>query len=212
MEHLTGVEIEAYGKQAMATSALLKVDRHLAVCAACRYELHHAVAAPRLPTLVAEMPEPAHTAYEEMCAYVDGSVDEAARQRVEAHGAICRSCAKELKELQTFDARMTTELNLMATAEAIEAPGWLSRTREGVAHFFATPQRLRFAGAGVGLIVLGVVSLAQAHVEGSGAQRGSLAMAHLSLLSSISQPHLFYGGFVVAGAGAVAVLYGLFKR
>jgi anti-sigma factor RsiW len=212
MEHLTEVEIKAYGSHALATSALLKVDRHLAECSACRYELRRAVTAPRIPALVADLSEPIHLSYKEMVDYVDGSVDEAARQRMEEHGSICLSCANELKTLQVFDAQMTMELNLASAAEVSEVPGWFSKMSENIAQFFATPQRLRFAGAGAGLMALGVVSLAQAHVEGSAAQRGSLAMAHLSLLSSVSQPHLFYGGFVVAGAGAVAILYGLFKK
>lgn len=212
MEHLTAIEIKAYASHAIATSALLKLDRHLATCAVCRYELRRSVPAPALPDVVVAMEEPSHVTYEEMLAYMDGSVGEAARERMETHGSICRSCAKELKDLQQFDARLASELNVTSAAKGSEAPGWLSKIRDGFGQFLAAPQRLRFAASGIGLMALGVVSLAQAHVESSAAQRGSLAMSHLSLLSSISQPHLFYGGFVVAGAGAVALLYGLFKK
>jgi anti-sigma factor RsiW len=211
--HLTEDQLKGYESGAMTASALLDADRHLAECAACRYELRRTVAAPALPELVQGMAEPVHLTYEQMSGHVDASLTEAERDLVEKHTSICRRCAKELAELQAFDARMAMELkDAVAARPAEKRESWLSRMREGVALFLATPQRLRFAMAGIGLIALGVFSLLQSQVTGPGGERGSAALARVSAASAAMHPHLFYGGFVVAICGAAALLYGLFKR
>ena len=79
MAHLTQEELKGYEAGTLAASALVDADRHLAECAACRYELRRATgAAPALPSFVVEMAEPVHLTYEEMSAYVDAKVDDAA--------------------------------------------------------------------------------------------------------------------------------------
>jgi hypothetical protein len=212
MEHLTREELKGYGDRTMAASALLNADRHLAGCAVCRNELRRAVAAPPLPTVVMEMAEPVHLTYEEMSAYIDAKVNDAAKGRMEKHVSICRSCAKELKDLQAFDTRMALELNAAPVEKVEAAPSWLTRAREAVAAFFATPARLRLATAGVGLMLLGVFSILQVQGPEGTEHKGALAMSHITVLSAASNPHLFYGGFVVAAGGAIVVLYGLLKR
>ncbi len=83
---------------------------------------------------VVEMPEPVHLTYEEVSEYVDSKLDDAGRERMDAHTAICRSCAKELRDLQAFDARMTTKMIEAAVVEA--GPGWAERVKASVAQFF----------------------------------------------------------------------------
>jgi hypothetical protein len=212
MEHLTREELKGYGDRTMAANALLNADRHLAGCAVCRNELRRAVSAPALPVVVIEMSEPVHLSYEEMSAYIDAKVDEAAKGQMEEHVSICRSCAKELKDLQAFDARMALELNAAPVEKVEAAPSWFTKVREGVAAFFATPARLRLATAGVGLMLLGVFSILQVQGPGGTEHKGALAMSHITLFSAASNPHLFYGGFVVAAGGAIVLLYGLLKR
>jgi len=215
MEHLTQDELKGYGGGAAAARTLLEADRHLAECAKCRYELRQVVEAPALPGFVLEMEEPVHLSYEEMSGYVDATVSAEVRERMDQHAAICRSCAKELKELQAFDARMALELNAAPVAAAVEErESWLARMVAGWTEYVATPRRLRLAGAGVALMLFGVFSVLQFQVPGaSDAERsGSHRLAHVSVISAATHPNVFYGGFLIAAAGVIALLYGLRKK
>ncbi len=215
MEHLTHDELRGYGSGAAASRTLIEADRHLAECARCRYELRRVVAAPALPGLVLEMQEPVHLSYEEMTGYIDATVSGAERERMEEHAAICRSCAKELKELQAFDARMAAELNAApAAVQAGERESWLTRMMAGWTELLAAPRRLRLAGAGVALMLFGVFSVLQFQVPGAddAERRGSHRLAHVAVISAATHPNVFYGGFVIAAAGVIALLYGLRKK
>ena len=212
MAHLTQEELKGYETGKLAASALVAADRHLAECAACRYELRKTTAAPELPEIVREMGEPVHLTYDEMTAYVDAKIDDAARERMNEHAAICKSCSKELRDLQVFDARMNVEMNTVAVAQAEAGPSWLKQAMENVGHFFATPRRLRFAGVGIGLMMLGVFNLLHVQMKEGAAQSGSGVMAQVTLLSAATHPEIFYGGFLIAGVGLIALVYGLFKK
>ena len=212
MAHLTHEELKGYEAGTLANSALVVADRHLADCAVCRYELRRTTAAPDLPEIVREMGEPVHLTYDEMTAYVDAKIDDAARERMNEHAAICKSCSKELRDLQVFDARMNVEMNVVPAAQAEAGPSWLKQAMENVGAFFATPRRLSFAGAGVGLMLLGVFGLLQVQMKDAAARPGSIAMSHVTLLSASTHPEFFYGGFLIAGVGLIALLYGLFKK
>ena len=175
------------------------------------------MAAPVLPGFVLEMEEPVHLSYEEMSGYVDATVSAEARERMDQHAAICRSCAKELKELQGFDARMGLELNAAPVAAAVqveERESWFAKMMAGWTDFVAAPRRLRLAGAGVALMLFGVFSVLQFQVPGaSDAERsGSHRLAHVAVVSAATHPNVFYGGFVIAAAGVMALLYGLRKK
>jgi hypothetical protein len=212
MAHLTHEELKGYESGTLANSTLVVADRHLADCAVCRYELRRTTAAPELPEIVREMGEPVHLTYEEMAAYVDAKIDDAARERMNEHAAICKSCSKELRDLQVFDARLAVEFNTVPAAQVEAGPNWLERWMGGVAQFFATPTRLRFAGAGVGLMLLGVFTLLQVQVKDGAVQPGSVVMSHVTLLSASTHPDIVYGGFLIAIVGLIALLYGLFKK
>jgi hypothetical protein len=212
MAHLTHEELKGYEAGTLANSALVVADRHLADCAVCRYELRRTTAAPELPEIVREMGEPVHLTYDEMTAYVDAKIDDAARERMNEHAAICKSCSKELRDLQVFDARMNVEMNTVPAAQVEAGPSWLKQAMENMGQFFATPRRLSFAGAGVGLMLLGVFSLLHVQMKEGAAQSGSGVMAQVTLLSASTHPEIFYGGFLIAGVGLIALLYGLFKK
>ena len=213
MAHLTQEELKGYETGKLAASALVAADRHLAECSACRYELRRtASAAPALPSFVMEMAEPVHLTFEEMSDYVDAKIDDAARERMNEHAAICKSCSKELRDLQVFDARMNVEMNTVAVAQVEAGPSWLKQAMENVGQFFATPRRLSFAGAGVGMMLLGMFSLLHVQMKEGVAQSGSGVMAQVTLLSASTHPGIFYGGFLIAGVGLIALVYGLFKK
>ncbi len=61
-------------------------------------------------------------------------------------------------------------------------------------------------------MLLGIASLVKVQENESMFRDGSPMAAHVTMLSLAAHPHLFYGGFLIAGSGAVALLYGLFKR
>jgi hypothetical protein len=213
MAHLTQEELKGYETRKLAASALVAADRHLAECSACRYELRRtASAAPALPSFVMEMAEPVHLTFEEMSDYVDAKIDDAGRERMDEHTSICRSCAKELRDLQAFDARMALGMKTVPAAAVAAGPSWLTRVTGNVAQFFGTPARLQFAGVGIGLMLLGVFSLLHVQMKEGAAQSGSGLMAQVTLLSASTHPGIFYGGFLIAGVGLIALVYGLFKK
>jgi hypothetical protein len=214
--HLSEAELKGYGSRAMTASALLDADRHLGECAACRRQLRQTVPAPGLPAAALEVGEPAHLTYEQMVAHVSARLSEAELTAVEDHRSICRRCAKELAELHAFDACMATEFAVAAAKKpglhAEPRASWPQAVRAAVANFFATPMRLRFAGAGVALMLMGIFTLLRSGTPAAGSGTAVHVTANLVAASAAAHPHLFYGGFVVAGCGAGALLYAVFKR
>jgi hypothetical protein len=211
--HLTNDQIRGYHSRAMGASALLDADRHLAECAACRHELQRIVPAPALPSVVLEMGDPVHLSYEQIADHIDATLTDADREQVERHTSICRRCAKELADLQAFDTRMAMGQQTAAPARQVEQRvSWLTRMQLFVAQFLGAPQRVRFSLAGIALIVVGTLSLLHAVQPDfhSGTRPGLLA--YVSPSSAGMHPHFFYGGFLIAGCGAAALLYGLLKR
>lgn len=214
-QHLTGDQLRGYESGAMAASALLLVDRHLADCEICRRQLRESLPAPRLPELVQQMGEPIHLTYEQMAGSLDRSLETPVSEWVEQHVAICRRCARELAELHSFDDRMQSELQVRAQVRASErTEHWPARMRAALAHYMAAPQRLSFAAAGAALMLLGFFSLLQAAPAATGRNPAALAkVSDLVFFSSTPlHPQLFYGGWVVAACGAAVLLYGLLKR
>jgi hypothetical protein len=223
--HLSEGELRGYGSGAMTVSALLDADRHLAVCAVCRYQLRQTVPPPRLPAAAIAMGEPVHLTYEQMTAHLDARLTEAELTAVENHRSICRRCAKELAALQNFDDRMASEFAVAANpASQLDSDlssdlvrqinrraRWFDSVRVGIARFVASPPRLRFAGAGVGLMALGVFTLLQSGTPGDHGLVARLS-ANVVAASAAMHPHLFYGGFVVGGCGMGALLYAVLKR
>jgi hypothetical protein len=118
-EHLTDTQIEIYRKQANKSSLaqLLTVDKHLAVCLACRNRLRENALSQNttalLETLFAEADKPEHLTYEQLSGYVKKELDELDEEIVETHAELCRRCAKELGDLQAF-------ATLMATSDKLE--------------------------------------------------------------------------------------------
>ena len=213
-QHLTAAQLRGYESGAIADSALLLADRHLAECEICRRQLRESLPAPRLPELVQQMEDPIHLTYEQMAGSLDRILDAPVSDWVEQHVAICRRCARELAELHLFDDRMQSELQVRAHVGASKpTEPWLARMRAALAHYIAAPQRLSFAAAGAALMVLGFFSLLQAAPAPG---RNSAALAKVSGLVFFSStplhPQLFYGGWVVAACGVAVLLYGLLKR
>ena len=199
--HLNEDEPKGYGGGALTVSALLDADRHLAECDACRYQLRQTVPPPRLPAAAIAMGDPVHLTYEQMTAHLDERLTEAELTAVENHRSICRRCAQELAALHNFDARVASEFAVAAKpasqldsdliGDPIRQPNrrarWVASMR---ARFVARPPRLRFAGAGIGLMALGVFTLLQSGAPGDHGPVARLS-ANVVTASAAMHPHLF---------------------
>src|SRR5579884_261143 len=101
--HLTDEQIQAYRERVLGARDLLEISEHLGGCESCRAR----VAAPEKIASAVRMVKAAlrteaegvHLAYDEMEAYVDGTLFASRRSGVEAHARGCRSCAASLREL-----------------------------------------------------------------------------------------------------------------
>lgn len=123
-EHLDGERLAAYRRQSLTPGELLAVDDHLAVCDACRGRLEpakqlHTVFQSVNGALMADADAiEEHVQFDQLAAYVDNTIFDADRERVDAHVEICRTCADELRDLQTFSGRMATTDERVASAIA----------------------------------------------------------------------------------------------
>ena len=205
--HLSQQELNEYRLRQLDPEALLSADRHIGECAECRRQLR-LLAQPI--TLSSELPDEdsaLHLSYEQMCAYLDLQTEAPAREAVEQHTLICGSCARELQDLQQFDARLNAELSMETTPEA--PPKERRSVRNWLADFFATPQRLRFVGASLALVIVGMLAMSKVEVGPATSRPESLeVMKDLGT----SSHHLFLGGFVLIGLGVAGIIYGFFKR
>lgn len=100
-EHLSGEEAGRYRRRATSAAELLRIDEHLASCAACRTILASVDDLDALAALLASA-DLTHLEYEQLAAYVDGTADAIDRELVETHAGDCALCRRELKDLQKF--------------------------------------------------------------------------------------------------------------
>src|SRR5262245_54615696 len=113
-EHLSAEQIERYRRRAMPPTERLAVDDHLATCAACRQDcrdedrLQDTLAAIQEDLRVAARTEPQHLRYEQLSAYVDGTLDEVDREAVESHLGLCPRCVAEVNDLRAYIATINT--------------------------------------------------------------------------------------------------------
>jgi anti-sigma factor RsiW len=125
-EHLSLVQVRAYVRGALHPSTLVTIDDHLEGCAACRAALAResdasfgAEAFGRALAAPEARPESPHLAFEHLRGAVDGTLDGADSEWVEAHVALCMMCAEELRDLQQFAPFVPIKL---APPPAVAAP------------------------------------------------------------------------------------------
>jgi hypothetical protein len=104
MAHLSEEHLVRYRQKLLSPAELLEVDRHLALCSVCRAQLQATGPPPQFWSDWQEWPPLGadHLSYEQLEAYVDNQIDDIDREVVEGHATVCSSCARELRELQTF--------------------------------------------------------------------------------------------------------------
>src|SRR5262249_57426666 len=107
-DHPTSEQLHAFLVRGLSAEELLRVDRHLESCEACRQGLA-GDPDPRLSTaglrealLGDEDLSAAHPAYEELAAYVDGELAGAEREALAAHLEVCEPCRRSQLDLQAL--------------------------------------------------------------------------------------------------------------
>ncbi|MGH9832339.1 MAG: anti-sigma factor family protein [Blastocatellia bacterium] len=103
--HFSEQLIEQYRQRALPPAELLDADDHLATCETCRQRLgdeQRAQATAR--SLRADLAATGltHLAYEQLAAYVEGSLDQTDREIADSHLELCAQCAEELDDLRAF--------------------------------------------------------------------------------------------------------------
>lgn len=132
--HITAETAEGYRHRLLPPPELLAAQAHAARCEACRARLAGAAGLDAAFAKVHEEfaagpgrdEEPEHLPYEQLAAFVDGSLDEVTREIAESHLAVCAGCAgdaEDLRQYQTISAAAPVGLNAAGGASPAKAPG-----------------------------------------------------------------------------------------
>jgi hypothetical protein len=144
--HLSEQLIERYRQRALPPAELLDADDHLAACEMCRQRLgdeRRAQATAR--SLRADLAATGltHLAYEQLAAYVEGSLDQTDREIADSHLELCAQCAEELGDLRAFatqmDADPAREYAPVTPAPLGEKPSFAKGLREWVEGVWRSP-------------------------------------------------------------------------
>jgi hypothetical protein len=140
-------QILMYRDRRLLPAELVEVDGHLAACEVCRIELAE-LASPPLPAVSAILEAlDEHVTYEQMDAWVEGSMDSDERELVMSHIGLCEFCAQQLKAYEGYAPAMSA---------AIPPPAQPSTSLgDRIRAFFRTPQ---FAMVATGLVVVAILS------------------------------------------------------
>ena len=183
--HLTEAETRAYRDRSLTASELLLASDHLAACEACRAKISSSEAAHQSvenirKSLIAEAATPTHLTYDELAAYVDGTLEETNASHVEGHARECESCGTNLHDLAAFKR----EIRGLAKERAagFRLWGWSMTWKGG----------LVFAGAAVCALLLITVRQPQRRTEAPGRPTPP-SLAHSATLSTIRDGDRVFG-------------------
>jgi hypothetical protein len=102
-DHPTSELLDRYRRNDLRGPALLRIDDHIAGCAVCRSRI--AVSSASAAAAWDASFSADHLTYDELEAFVDGTLDREQRSGVAAHTAVCRDCADALDDLRVFRGR-----------------------------------------------------------------------------------------------------------
>ena len=106
-EHLSREEIDNYIARELAPGTLLRVDDHLSACSQCMSELSQTPIADI--GMIRRALHPEHPEYEQLSAFVDGSLDETGREWIETHRVSCSECDETIGGMETLRDALTTQ-------------------------------------------------------------------------------------------------------
>lgn len=121
--HLSEEQIAHYKGRRLAPEELLSVDDHISECADCRQrigsraDLQTAFDDKLAVGTAYPHPNMEHLSYEQIEAYVDGTISKADQASLRVHLQFCKTCSEELRDLDTFKAELTSSDDL-ATPES----------------------------------------------------------------------------------------------
>ncbi len=122
--HLTPFELERYLAGALDDRAAADVEQHVASCVACRTLVDDRTVATVASVRRALDDNPDdHIGYEEMAAFVDGTLPSSQAADVQMHLERCESCALDYDALGIERAHLQPPAAVQAPARL--APGWL---------------------------------------------------------------------------------------
>jgi anti-sigma factor RsiW len=136
LEHITAETAERYRRRLLPPAELLAAQSHAARCEECRARLAGAVMLDAaFENVHAEFSghddEPEHLPYEQLTAFVDGSLDDVTREIAESHLAVCAECAgdvDDLRQYQTIAAAVPSALTPSGGGSTAKATGtWWHR-------------------------------------------------------------------------------------
>jgi hypothetical protein len=136
-EHLSERDLKRYRRRQWSAEELLAWDAHLTQCEACRRRLSEepslsqAVRALWQDLHAVAQREAHHLTYEQLEAYVEGTLSPPDRAHIEEHLRVCSLCEAEVRDLRAFERELEAPPASEAPAEEREPPRW------------AWPQRLR---------------------------------------------------------------------
>ncbi|HVZ83280.1 MAG TPA: zf-HC2 domain-containing protein [Terracidiphilus sp.] len=202
--HLTEEQMRGYQSRSLPVEDRAAAGAHLAGCGACRHALLARMGTIAIPAEAAALREPLHLEYGELTEFLDGKLTPAERERAEDHLFLCASCARELDEMRSLDARLAAPAKQQVPAE----PKISFAAR--LARFFAVPGRTREFGLAFGTFAVGAFLLTSEGATHS-AVSGVSGAARLIEFSSQSHPSMHIGGFVLMAVGAGLAVYSFFR-
>ncbi len=129
-DHPSPDALRRYRAGDLPPAELLAVDAHLEGCAECRAQSHASTgAASALRAALASSPA-GHLDYENIEAYVDGTLGADEREAVEAHIGGCQACSEDVGDLRRVRVELSIAADAAPAIAAAPSPWqWLSWAR-----------------------------------------------------------------------------------
>jgi hypothetical protein len=102
--HVSDGDIDRFRRGELPPPLLIAFGRHVADCGPCRLRVADAGAAARAERAFESAVglDGGHVPEDDIHGYVDGTLDAARRDEIDAHTAHCASCAEEIRDLRQF--------------------------------------------------------------------------------------------------------------
>jgi len=139
--HFSVSDVEQYRRGGGAPEELLALDDHLASCGACRVRLAEGERdGEALSSLRSGLQDLAafdadHLSFEELSAYVDGSLDPVELEMAKSHLAVCRDCESEVRDLTVFSEAASPQ-STKEYAPSVSTPERAAPRRNVLAFFW----------------------------------------------------------------------------
>jgi hypothetical protein len=158
--HLSIRDIERYRSKAITADEVRLLDSHLSECEECLRSFQNSESIDAAYRLVRRslksviQQADTHIAYEEIAAYVDGHLDSAKRDLVEAHLKTCTDCKNDVSEMMGLQEAIASDDQRTVAVMQASAPFWQS-----------TAFRIGVEALAVLLIIVGVIWFSNRGIE-----------------------------------------------